>query len=464
MGYAMSQKPSRPFVFLSACVACTLLALSPATAATAPRARILALPEGTVTKWTIALQPSLRPIPFSCEVAMPGPWAPRFAPELPSWPMATDTAMALAQRVLPLPAHAYNPAQVEGWIADALARTQRNLAALAREKERQLALLKEEQAQKARADAAYVPPAPPPAPAPEPPATAQQSAPPQTMPLSAGSLLQAPVAKAPSAPAAPAPAATQPAAVPNTGSLMQAPVALAPAKAPAKTPETAPQASPPAPAKESKDAKVAKDAKDAKPGTAVSATPGTPGGTMHAGSLMQAPVKTPAAPSPAAPPAPAPGKQVAALTPPPPVTAPPAPPTQSIVPKSTTSRSATQDPTVLATPEGKQAHDSFRQFCTQFVQKVASSYDKGTITNMKVEKRGNKYVAQYMNVDQNSVHLLVKNSGYDHTPFVGILQYSEQLLEAEGETVQAAKAGAFKVINSVTVRELFRYANKKWHF
>ncbi|MCA1943699.1 MAG: hypothetical protein LDL30_00235 [Desulfovibrio sp.] len=119
---------------------------------------------------------------------------------------------------------------------------------------------------------------------------------------------------------------------------------------------------------------------------------------------------------------------------------------------------------MLATPEGKQAHESFRQFCAQFVQKVASSYDKGTITNMKVEKRGNKYVAQYMNVDQNSVHLLVKNSGYDHTPFVGILQYSEQLLEAEGDTAQAAKAGAFKVINSVTVRELFRYANKKWHF
>ncbi|MCA1987147.1 MAG: hypothetical protein LDL27_11840, partial [Desulfovibrio sp.] len=99
-----------------------------------------------MTKWTIALQPSLRPIPLSCEVAMPGPLAPKFAALLPAWPLDMDAAAALAQRVLPLPAHAYNPAQVEGWIADALARTRKHLAAQAMEKERQQALQKEVQA------------------------------------------------------------------------------------------------------------------------------------------------------------------------------------------------------------------------------------------------------------------------------------------------------------------------------
>ncbi len=454
----MSHKPSRPsfpVLLATLCVACTLLATSPAGAAQAPRARSLTLPEGTVTKWTIAVQPSLQAIPFSCELAMPGPWLPRFAMVMQPIPLA-DASMLQAQQYLPLPAApSYTPTQAERWIADALKRTRRRLA---QEEERLLAAKKkEEEAEKARANAAYVPPTSPP--------TAGS---PPAMPLSTGTLLQAPVTQAP---ATTATGARQPAASVTAGTLLQAPVTKTPDAKPAETKAPATAA---APAPASPQAAIAKNlAAQIPTPPAAPAKPSGPAGTMHAGSLLGATVnKTPeakaskAAAAPQAPaqqPAKAPGKEVAALTPPPSPTAPATPP-KSIVPKAATSRNTTQDPTVLATPEGKHAHDSFRQFCSQFVQKVGSSYDKGTITNIKVEKRDGKYVARYVNLDQNSVHLLVKTSGYDHTPFVGVLQYSEQLFEAEGDTAQAAKAGAFKMINSVTVRELFRYANKKWQF
>ncbi|WP_460031960.1 hypothetical protein [Megalodesulfovibrio paquesii] len=359
-------------------------------------------------------------MPITWGVTSSGDWLPRFALYLPSVSSLAPRVQAQAEQRLPFDTAGFTAPALEKWLASALKRTR------ALEKERELARKKEEEAERAKANAAYVPPASATPPAAVAGAPSGSTAPPPATPIT-GALQQAqisqtpdtpPAAKTPSAPASPG--AKAPAASATAGAFNQAAITKAPE----------PQKTPPAPA---------------------GSAPATPSAL---GQAAVTPKPTPGT---------APGQQVAALTPPPAPTAPVAPPKTSTITQPSASKQ-TQDPTVLATPEGKSAHDSFRQFCTMFVKKVESSYDKGTLSNIKVEKRGLKYVAQYMAVDQDSVQLLVKTSGYDHTPFVGVLQYSEQLFEAEGDSAQAAKAGAFKLINSVKVRELFRYANKKWQF
>ncbi|GAB7080265.1 hypothetical protein JCM14635_19380 [Megalodesulfovibrio paquesii] len=424
MGIAMNPKPSRSVTFIGACLVCSLACVLTTAAVTSAKPasgkRSLVLPKGTVTEWKLVPPPAQEALPITWGVTSSGDWLPRFALYLPSVSSLAPRVQAQAEQRLPFDTAGFTAPALEKWLASALKRTR------ALEKERELARKKEEEAERAKANAAYVPPASATPPAAVAGAPSGSTAPPPATPIT-GALQQAqisqtpdtpPAAKTPSAPASPG--AKAPAASATAGAFNQAAITKAPE----------PQKTPPAPA---------------------GSAPATPSAL---GQAAVTPKPTPGT---------APGQQVAALTPPPAPTAPVAPPKTSTITQPSASKQ-TQDPTVLATPEGKSAHDSFRQFCTMFVKKVESSYDKGTLSNIKVEKRGLKYVAQYMAVDQDSVQLLVKTSGYDHTPFVGVLQYSEQLFEAEGDSAQAAKAGAFKLINSVKVRELFRYANKKWQF
>lgn len=461
----MNPKPSRSVTFIGACLVCSLACVLTTAAVTSAKPasgkRSLVLPKGTVTEWKLVPPPAQEALPITWGVTSSGDWLPRFALYLPSVSSLAPRVQAQAEQRLPFDTAGFTAPALEKWLASALKRTR------ALEKERELARKKEEEAERAKANAAYVPPASATPPAAVAGAPSGSTAPPPATPIT-GALQQAqisqtpdtpPAAKTPSAPASPG--AKAPAASATAGAFNQAAIV----KAPAPNAQTA-KAQPPAP-----------QAPAAKQPQLAAATPGA----FNQAAITKAPEpqKTPPAPAGSAPATPsalgqaavtpkptpgtAPGQQVAALTPPPAPTAPVAPPKTSTITQPSASKQ-TQDPTVLATPEGKSAHDSFRQFCTMFVKKVESSYDKGTLSNIKVEKRGLKYVAQYMAVDQDSVQLLVKTSGYDHTPFVGVLQYSEQLFEAEGDSAQAAKAGAFKLINSVKVRELFRYANKKWQF
>lgn len=208
-------------------------------------------------------------------------------------------------------------------------------------------------------------------------------------------------------------------------------------------------------------------------GTAISQAPGTkrppsdapapqapsflPNALVEAPVQQQAPpVVAPAPPTPDVSPTPpqAPGEQVAAL-----------------VPKPTTQRPKQLSPTApqgaiatVDTPEALQASEKFKHFCSSFITKLNRAYDQGTVEKMKVSKRGESFVAQYRVVDQGSVRMQVKPTTYDHTPFVGVLIYSEHLMEAHGATASAAKAGSFKMIDQTKVREFFRYAKKKWQF
>lgn len=112
-------------------------------------------------------------------------------------------------------------------------------------------------------------------------------------------------------------------------------------------------------------------------------------------------------------------------------------------------------------PKSGDASQKFITFCEKWLQTLNKSYIN-TVNNVELLNKDGKFVARYTAIDMNSVRIEIKESAYDHTPFVGLLRYSEQQLEAEGASPQEAKTGKFNVAKRIGVTEIFRYTKDNW--
>jgi hypothetical protein len=112
-------------------------------------------------------------------------------------------------------------------------------------------------------------------------------------------------------------------------------------------------------------------------------------------------------------------------------------------------------------PKAGDASQKFITFCEKWIQTLNKNYIH-TERNVELVNKDGKYFASYTAIDMNSIRIEIKESAYDHTPFVGLLRYSETQLEAEGASAQAAKSGKFNVVKRIGVTEIFRYTKDHW--
>jgi len=112
-------------------------------------------------------------------------------------------------------------------------------------------------------------------------------------------------------------------------------------------------------------------------------------------------------------------------------------------------------------PKSGEAAQKFVTFCEVWLKTLTKNYIH-TANNVEIVDKDGKYVARYTAIDMSSVKIELKESAYDHTPFVGLLKYSEQQMEAAGDTPAAAKAGKFAAAKRIGVTEIFRYTKDHW--
>ncbi len=112
-------------------------------------------------------------------------------------------------------------------------------------------------------------------------------------------------------------------------------------------------------------------------------------------------------------------------------------------------------------PGAHEASEKFKAFTDYWLNKIGGSYIH-SVKSMEIVPMDGKYVARYTELDRSKVTLDIKESNYDHTPFVGVMKYHEQTMESVGPTPEAAKSGKFAVAKRVGVTEIFRFAQGKW--
>jgi len=112
-------------------------------------------------------------------------------------------------------------------------------------------------------------------------------------------------------------------------------------------------------------------------------------------------------------------------------------------------------------PKAGEASQKFISFCERWIETLNKNYIHSE-RNVELVNKDGKYTARYTAIDMNSVRIEIKESAYDHTPFVGLLKYSETQLESEAASAQAAKSGKFNVVKRIGVTEIFRYTKDHW--
>ena len=112
-------------------------------------------------------------------------------------------------------------------------------------------------------------------------------------------------------------------------------------------------------------------------------------------------------------------------------------------------------------PEATTVTEQFKKFAVYWVRKISSNYLHG-IDNKEVVNEGGTFVARYTHLDPKSVSLLIKEKPYDHTPFVGLMKYTELTFQSTGATPEEALNGRFKQVQRLGITEIFRYSKGKW--
>lgn len=243
-------------------------------------------------------------------------------------------------------------------------------------------------------------------------------------------------------------------AVPEGVETQTQPTQAAPAVQPAAETAAAPATPEPAPA-------AAKEtAEESKPQHDLSVGFGAP----------EMPKPAPEEPVAATTPEPA-AKPVAVAPPPPP---PPAPKPAVAKPKPALRKSGKEDRVLIAdvpvqplspdkplSPDAPRVTQEFKDFAVYWVNKISSNYLHG-IDNKEVISEGGVFIARYTHLDKGSVSLVIKEKPYDHTPFVGLMKYTEFKYESRGNTPEEALAGKFEPVERLGITEIFRYGDGKW--
>ncbi len=104
---------------------------------------------------------------------------------------------------------------------------------------------------------------------------------------------------------------------------------------------------------------------------------------------------------------------------------------------------------------------AFETFTQEWMAKLAEAEEYHRKEQAKVTQTSDGFSAEYVGyLPQRSIE--VKKTAYDDTPFVGTLSYYERTLRCTGKTKEEALQGPFQQVDTIPVREIFRFTNGKW--
>lgn len=138
------------------------------------------------------------------------------------------------------------------------------------------------------------------------------------------------------------------------------------------------------------------------------------------------------------------------------------PKTKSAKAKSTRSKApAKKTPPAPVVVDEAAVHASFETFTLDWMKKLAEAEEYHRQEQLKVSQTGETFSAEYVGyLPQRFV--AVKKTTSTETPFVGTLTYYERTLRCTGKTKEAATQGPFEQVETLPVKEIFRFTKGKW--
>lgn len=133
--------------------------------------------------------------------------------------------------------------------------------------------------------------------------------------------------------------------------------------------------------------------------------------------------------------------------------------TQTVTPEATTTTAA------VAEVSGSKAEAQVKAELDQMGKKLASQAARTRIPsakNKEVRQVGNEYVATYIVVNSERVSTQLRPSSVSGKEYVGIISYSEDIMECRGKTRQEALSAPCNRVGTRNLREMIRYDGKKW--
>lgn len=106
-------------------------------------------------------------------------------------------------------------------------------------------------------------------------------------------------------------------------------------------------------------------------------------------------------------------------------------------------------------------HSSFETFTQDWMKKLAETEEYQRTELIKISQTGETFSAEYVGyLPQRFIE--VKKTTSQETPFIGTLTYYQRTLRCTGKTKEAATQGPFEQVETIPVKEIFRFTKGKW--
>jgi len=104
---------------------------------------------------------------------------------------------------------------------------------------------------------------------------------------------------------------------------------------------------------------------------------------------------------------------------------------------------------------------SFDTFTQDWMKKLAEAEEYHRQELLKISQNGESFSAEYVGYLPQRF-IAVKKTTSTETPFIGTLTYYERTLRCTGKTKEAATQGPFEQVETIPVKEIFRFTKGKW--
>jgi len=104
---------------------------------------------------------------------------------------------------------------------------------------------------------------------------------------------------------------------------------------------------------------------------------------------------------------------------------------------------------------------SFDSFTIEWMAKLAEAEEYHRTQLVKVTQRPEGFSAEYVGYLPQR-YIEIKKTTSKDTPFVGLLTYYERTLRCSGKTKEEALKGPFEQVETLPVKEIFRFTKGKW--
>lgn len=104
----------------------------------------------------------------------------------------------------------------------------------------------------------------------------------------------------------------------------------------------------------------------------------------------------------------------------------------------------------------------FQDFASAKVKQLNRNHRWAKSRMQIIKQADGSYVGKYHQIDDQSLAVKVRRSSSKTVPYVGILSYREQILEARAPSAKALAQAKFSVKQIIPNKHLFSYMKGKW--